>query len=196
MLSQEEPDHYYKPPRLRMSGIIDFNGRVAIVTGAASGIGRAIALGLAARGARVLANDLSAADEVTLAIRTAGGEATADTTPVGGFDAARGIAAHALAPYGRIDMLVNSAGTSAPGAFTEIDEHAMLRVLQVNLIGALALSQAVWPSMQAAAYGRILNIASNAALGMGRSAAYAASKGGLISLTKDNAREGAAFGIN
>ncbi|MDB5972448.1 MAG: hypothetical protein JWQ90_4898 [Hydrocarboniphaga sp.] len=178
-----------------MSGNIDFSARVAIVTGAASGIGRAIALALAARGARVLTNDLSGADDVARAIRSAGGEATADSTPVGDFDAARDIVAHALAAYGRIDMLINSAGISAPGAFTDVGERAILRVLQVNLIGALALTQAAWPTMQAAGYGRILNIASNAALGMGYSAAYAASKGGLIALTKDNAREGAAFGI-
>ena len=174
---------------------IDFSDRVAIVTGAASGIGRAIALALASRGARVLVNDLHAAQTVVDEIRDAGGSGVSNQTAVGDFTSARKIVDHALQAFGRIDLLVNCAGTSAPGALSDVGEHDVLRVLQVNLIGPYALTHAAWPILQGQRYGRILNIASNAALGMGRSAAYAASKGGLISLTKDNACEGREFGI-
>lgn len=178
-----------------MSTRIDFSQRVAIVTGAASGIGREIALALAARGARVVVNDLQNAETTVAAIRAAGGTAIADATPVGDFAAGRAIVAQATAHYGRIDIVVNNAGTSAPGPFDEPSEEQYLKVLQVNLLGALALTRAAWPLMRQQQHGRILNIASNAALGQGRSAAYAASKGGLIALTKDNAREGASIGI-
>lgn len=178
-----------------MNAAIDFAGRVAIVTGAANGIGREIARALAARGASVVVNDLHGAEEAASAIVADGGRAIASSTPVGDFATGRDIVATAVAAFGRVDILVNKADTSAPGALTEPSEEQMLRVLWVNLIGPLALIRAAWPLMQQQGYGRILNIASNAALGMGRSAAYAASKGGLIALTKDNAREGVAFGI-
>ena len=176
-------------------GVIDFGDRAAIVTGAASGIGRAIALALAARGAQVLVNDLRGTQAIVDEIRDAGGMAVGDETSVGDFAAGHRIVAHAMQAFGRLDLLVNCAGTSAPGAFSDIGEQDALRVLQVNLIGPYALTHAAWPILRQQRYGRILNIASNAALGMGRSAAYAASKGGLISLTKDNAREGREFDI-
>lgn len=178
-----------------MNSNLNFHGRVAIVTGAGSGIGREIALLLGARGASVLVNALEPAEEVAQAIRAAGGLAVCDVTPVSDFAAGRAIVQHAVDAFGRLDILVNNAGISAPGSFTEVPEQDYLNVLQVNLIGPLALSRAAWPVMAAQAYGRILNMASNAALGMGRSAAYAASKGGLLSLTKDNAREGQPLGI-
>lgn len=178
-----------------LPGSIDFAGRVAIVTGAAGGIGRAIAEALGTRGARVLLNDLTPAHDTAAVLREAGGEPLIDTTPVGDFAAGRRIVERAAARWGRIDVLVNCAGTSAPGAFADIAEEAVRRVLEVNLFGPYALTLAAWPFMQRQRYGRILNIASNAVLGMGRSAAYAASKGGLIALTKDNAKEGAGCGI-
>ena len=178
-----------------MTTAIGFSDRVAIVTGAASGIGRAIASALAARGAQVLINDLRGTQTVVEAIRNDGGTAIGDETAVGDFAAGRKIVDQAMQAFGRLDLLINCAGTSAPGAFTDIAEHDVLRVLQVNLIGPYALTHAAWPILQKQRYGRILNIASNAALGMGRSAAYSASKGGLISLTKDNAREGREFDI-
>ncbi|MGH8446920.1 MAG: SDR family NAD(P)-dependent oxidoreductase [Solimonas sp.] len=178
-----------------MSTSIDFRGRVAVVTGAASGIGREIAKALAARGAAVLVNDLQGADTTVEDIRRAGGTALADATPVGDFAAGRVIVAQALAAFGHLDIVVNNAGTSAPGPLDEADEAQYLRVLHVNLLGALAVTRAAWGAMRRRGYGRVLNIASNAALGQGHSAAYAASKGGLIALTKDNAREGTAHGI-
>src|SRR5690349_17000442 len=109
---------------------IRFDGEVAIVTGAGGGIGRAIALELASRGARVVVNDyggdtyghagtLPLAKQVVAEIRAAGGEAIANTTPVGTPAAARAIASCALDTWGRVDALANNAGVSLPGLMTD-----------------------------------------------------------------------------
>ena len=186
---------------------ITFDGQVAIVTGAGGGMGRSYALELARRGARVVVNDYGgdmfgrdagaapAAETVVAEIRAAGGEALASLVPVGGADQARAIAAAALDAYGRIDILINNAGISASGALTAVSDERVENAYRTNVIGPHHLVRAVWPAMAEQGYGRILNIASNAALGMGGSSAYAASKSGLIGLTFDAAKEGAAHGI-
>ncbi len=177
--------------------MISFSGQATIVTGAGSGIGRAIALGLAARGARVLVNDPAEglADAVVAEIKRAGGNAVADTTRVGTHLGARAIADHAIAAFGRIDVLMNNAGVTRPRAFGEAPDDEIDLVLAVNLLGPYALMRAVWPTMRAQGYGRILNTSSSAALGSGVSGPYAASKAGLIGLTKDAAIAGAPLGI-
>jgi NAD(P)-dependent dehydrogenase (short-subunit alcohol dehydrogenase family) len=186
--------------------MIRFDGQVSIVTGAAGGMGRAYALELARRGARVVVNDyggdmfgrggaVGPAEQVAAEICAAGGEAVASSAPVGGGDAARAIARAALDAFGRIDILINNAGISASGAFASGDDQRIDNAYRTNLIGAHHLMRAVWPTMQAQHYGRILNIASNAALGMGGTSAYAASKAGLIGLSFDAAQEGADCGI-
>jgi NAD(P)-dependent dehydrogenase (short-subunit alcohol dehydrogenase family) len=185
---------------------ITFDNRVAIVTGAGAGIGRAMALLLAQRGARVVVNDYGGdpsghggstgpAETVVNEIRAAGGNAVAQTSAVGDNDAAQAIVACALETFGRVDILVNNAGISAPGPIDSIAVEDIERVLRVNLHGPYFLTRAVWPHLRAQGYGRILNVASNAALGIGNSSAYATAKSGMIGLTKDNAREGAPFGI-
>jgi NAD(P)-dependent dehydrogenase (short-subunit alcohol dehydrogenase family) len=187
--------------------MIRFDGQAAIVTGAGGGMGRAYALELARRGARVLVNDYGGdmfgragaasplAQQVTAEIRAAGGEAIADSTAVGTAAAARAIVAAALTAFGRVDVLINNAGISASGALHAVSDERVENAYRTNVIGPHHLICAVWPQMAERGYGRILNIASNAALGMGGTSAYAASKSGLIGLTFDAAREGTALGI-
>ena len=188
------------------TGAIRFDGQVAVITGAARGIGRAIAEELSRRGAAILVNDLGSdprgtgasgapAEEAAAAIRAAGGSAQADTTPVGTANDARAIVQHALDCFGRIDILVNNAGIAMPGSFTEATDDELERGLRTNLLGPYALMRAAWEPMRQQRCGRVLNVSSNAALGIGRNAMYATSKAGLLGLTLDAAAEGQADGI-
>ena len=185
---------------------IDFNGQVAIVTGAGGGIGRGIAMLLAQRGAKVLVNDYGGnafgaagnsamADAVVAEISKAGGEAVANATPVGSAAAARSIADAAVQAFGRIDVLVNNAGIVNYENVETISDADLDRVIETNFLGAFRLLRAVWPVMQKQGYGRILNVASNSSLGFGGMTAYASSKAGLMGLTADSARQGQPLGI-
>ena len=186
---------------------IRFDGQVAIVTGAGGGMGRAYALELARRGAQVLVNDygggvlgerngtIEPAHAVVAEISAAGGKAAANGSAVGSADAARAIVQAALDAFGRIDILVNNAGTALAGLFTEHDDDQVERHHATNLIGGHHQMRAAWPRMAAQLYGRILNISSNGALGVGGNAPYAAAKAGMIGLTLDAAIEGRPLGI-
>lgn len=119
----------------------------------------------------------------------------ADTTLVETHESARKIAAAALDAFGRVDVLCNNAGISRPALFGEGSDSDIDLVLATNLLGPYALMRAVWPPMKAQGYGRILNTSSSAAFGSGVSGPYAASKAGLIGLTKDAAISGKPLGI-
>lgn len=169
-----------------------FEGRAAIVTGAGSGIGLAIAAQLSTLGVRVLVNDLNV-DLARDAARRL--EGVADTTPIGRHAAARAVVEAALKAFGRLDILINNAGITAPGPFDSGADDQIDQVMAVNLLGPYALCRAAWPALKASGSGRIVNMASSAALGSGISGPYAVSKAGLIGLTREAAVAGAQHGL-
>jgi 2-hydroxycyclohexanecarboxyl-CoA dehydrogenase len=164
-------------------------GRSALVTGGAKGIGEAIARRLAAEGARVTIGDVDVEGAERVASEVGADALRLDVTEP---DSARA----AVDAAGDFDVLVNNAGTDEFGFFTDTDPELWDRVLAVNLKGVLACTHAVLPGMQRAGYGRIVNIASEAGrVGSKGSATYSAAKGGVIAFTKAVARENARFGI-
>jgi len=173
-----------------MATIYDFRDRVAVVTGGAQGIGRAIAERLLRGGATVWLWDRDAAlAQATAAELSAIGPASAAAVDV--TDLAQVEAAATAIPGGRIDILVNNAGISGPNARTwEYPPQDWARVLAVNLTGAFNCCRAVAPLMMARNYGRIVNIASVAGKeGNPGACAYSASKAGVIALTKSLGKE-------
>lgn len=190
-----------------MTGRLD--GRVALVTGAGRGLGRAHALALAARGATVVVNDLGAAvdgsgrdsgpaDAVAAEVRAAGGQALADDTDVASIDGGRLVVARAIAAFGRIDIVVNNAGFAHGGGTVERPVEAEIdALLSVHLKAALGTMAAAFADMRTRRWGRIVNIVSEAALDRRFVAAlgYGAAKAALWSATLAAAAEGAAHGI-
>ncbi len=182
---------------------IDFKGRVAIVTGAGGGLGRQHALALAARGAKVLVNDLggardgsggsvSAAEAVAAEIRAAGGEALANGASVTDFTAVQGMVQWAVDAWGRVDILINNAGILRDKSFAKMELADFQLVLDVHLMGAVHCSKAVWPLMNAQKYGRILMTTSSSGLyGNFGQSNYSAAKMGLVGLMQTLALEGA-----
>jgi 2-hydroxycyclohexanecarboxyl-CoA dehydrogenase len=177
---------------------MSLNGKVAVVTGSASGIGRAIALQLARDGAAVAVWDLNGegANETVAMITASGGKAIAC---VGNAAAAQDIAssvARTRAELGPITILVNNAGITGFCRFEEITEAMMDRMMAINIKGPFLCTQAIIPDMVAAHWGRIVNISSSSAqTGAPMMAHYATSKGGVIAFTKTLAREYAEKGI-
>jgi NAD(P)-dependent dehydrogenase (short-subunit alcohol dehydrogenase family) len=166
--------------------------RVALITGAGSGIGRAIALAFADAGASVAVADLNqdAADRVAEEIEVAGGEALALPLDVSQPERVAAVVAETVAAWGALDILVNSAGICPLTPLAEILLAEWNRVLAVNLTGTFLCSQAAFPHLQASRCGRIINIASLAGRTGGVTVGlhYSASKGGVISMTKALAR--------
>ncbi|MBE7942199.1 MULTISPECIES: SDR family NAD(P)-dependent oxidoreductase [Ramlibacter] len=173
-----------------------FDGRVAIVTGAGGGLGRSHALALAARGARVVVNDLAAADGVVEQIRAAGGEALASRASVTDFEAVQAMVAEAMAAWGRVDILVNNAGILRDKSFAKMDMADFRLVMDVHLMGAVHCSKAVWEIMRAQQYGRIVMTTSSSGLyGNFGQSNYGAAKMALVGLMQTLALEGEKYGI-
>ncbi len=181
---------------------IRFDNRVAIVTGAGGGIGRAYALELARRGAKVVVNDLGgardgtghsdAAAKVVAEIEALGGEAIANGGSVTEFDAMAQMVADAMAKWGRVDILINNAGILRDKSFAKMDPADFELVVKVHLIGSAFATKAVWDVMREQNYGRILMTSSSTGLyGNFGQANYGAAKLGLVGLTKTLAIEGA-----
>jgi 2-hydroxycyclohexanecarboxyl-CoA dehydrogenase len=165
-------------------------GKKALVTGGASGIGAAIARRLAAEGAQVTIGDLNLEGATEVAGEISGLPIELDVTDLGSAQAA---VESAGAP---IDILVNNAGTDEFGFFTQTTPEQWEKVIAVNLTGVLNCTYAALPGMQEAGYGRIVSIASEAGrVGSKGSAVYSAAKGGVIAFTKVMAREGARYGV-
>jgi 2-hydroxycyclohexanecarboxyl-CoA dehydrogenase len=169
---------------------VRLEGRKALVTGGAGGIGAAIARRLAAEGAEVTVGDLNLEGATEVAGEISGLPIELDVTDLGSAEAA---VESAGVP---IDILVNNAGTDEFGFFSQTTPEQWQKVLAVNLNGVLNCTFAALPGMQDAGYGRIVNVASEAGrVGSKGSAVYSAAKGGVIAFTKVMAREGARFGI-
>ena len=177
---------------------MSLKGKVAVVTGGAKGIGRAISVQLAKDGAAVAVWDLDATgaeDTAALIIKT-GGRSIACSVDAASVQGIAGAVARTRSELGPVTILVNNAGISGFQSFREITEETWDRMMQVNLKGPFLCTQAILPDMLAAGWGRIVNISSSSAqTGAPKMAHYAASKGGVIGFTKALAMEFAASGI-
>jgi NAD(P)-dependent dehydrogenase (short-subunit alcohol dehydrogenase family) len=185
---------------------ISFENRVAIVTGAGGGLGRAYALELARRGAKVVVNDLGgardgtghsdAALQVVEEIRAAGGTAMSNGGSVTEYDQMVAMVEKAKADWGRVDILINNAGILRDKTFAKMEPADFDLVVKVHLIGSANVTKACWDTMREAGYGRILMTASSTGLyGNFGQTNYGAAKLGLAGFTKSLYLEGAKYNI-
>ena len=175
------------------------NGKIAVVTGASRGIGRAIALELAEKGATVIVNyngSSARAEEVQQEISSGGGQAEVWQCDVSQYDKCETFISDVIKKYGRIDILVNNAGITKDGLLMKMSEEDFDRVIDVNLKGTFNTIRFVSRQMLKQRSGRIINMSSVVGImGNAGQANYAASKAGVIGLTKATARELASRGI-
>lgn len=182
-----------------MSSNDRFQGKTAIVTGAGSGVGRAIALGLANGGAGVVIADLSSerAEGVVKEITSSGGSALAVAVDVADAPGVREMIAKSIEKFGKIDILISNAGWDKVMPFVETDESLWDRVIDINYRGHVACAHATVPHMIEAGSGKIVFIASDAGrVGSSGEAIYSGAKGAVIAFSKALARETARKGIN
>ena len=180
----------------------EFEGKVAIVTGAGGGIGRSHAIEFAKRGAKVVVNDLGgavdgtgagdAANAVVAEIKELGGETIANGASVAERDGAKSIVDDAIAAYGRVDILVNNAGILRDRTFKNMTLDEFDLVMQVHLTGTAYVTHAVWPHMYEQRYGRIVFTSSGSGIfGNFGQANYGAAKMAMLGLANVLALEGA-----
>ena len=186
---------------------IRFDNKVAIVTGAGNGLGKSHALALAARGAKVVVNDLggaldgtgqtlSAAESVVAEIKAAGGEAIANGANVTNAEQVNAMVEQAKAEWGRVDILVNNAGILRDKSFSKMTLDDFRLVVEVHLMGAATCTKAVWDLMKEQQYGRIvMTTSSSGVYGNFGQSNYGAAKMGLVGLMNVLHLEGAKYGI-
>ena len=183
-----------------------FDGRVAVVTGAGRGLGRAYAMLLASRGASVVVNDLGGsmdgvgedagvAAKVATEIVEAGGVAMADGSDVSTPEGGRSLIGAAIERFQRLDILVNNAGIIRWAGLPEVDAENLADHLAVHVLGSFNTTRAAWPHMVGQNYGRIVMTTSSGLFGLPENLSYATAKGGVIGLTRSLATAGAAPGI-
>jgi 2-hydroxycyclohexanecarboxyl-CoA dehydrogenase len=178
---------------------LELDGKIALVTGGASGIGKATAIELARNGAIVICADINAKNAAVLEQEAAATNFTVQFVKVDLADpsSVRCCAAEIRARHPRIDILVNAAGWNDLQPFMDNAPDYMDRVIAVNLGGMLHLTQALLPAIIAAGHGKIVNVSSDAGrVGSSGETTYAAAKGGVIAFTKSLAREVARYSIN
>ncbi|KAK1818097.1 bifunctional hydroxyacyl-CoA dehydrogenase/enoyl-CoA hydratase fox2 [Friedmanniomyces endolithicus] len=172
---------------------IQFNGKVALITGGGAGLGRIYCLQFAKYGAKVVVNDLMDCDTVVGEIKKMGGEAVGVKASAEDGDA---VVKAAIDAYGRIDIIVNNAGILRDKAFTNMEDKQFQQVLDVHLRGTYKVSKAAWPHMLKQKYGRIVNTTSTSGIyGNFGQANYAAAKCGILGFSRALAREGAKYNI-
>ena len=190
--------------QITAGGLIRFDGRVAVVSGAGRGMGREFALLLASRGASVVVNDVRPDDGgedcaagVVRAILDAGGAAVASTESVADRAGPASLVDLAVGTFGRIDIVINNAGNRRFKPFTELDDDDLDALFDVHVRGAWNLTRSAWPHFRRQGHGRVLNVASvdGIVIGVPHHAAYGTCKGALLGMTRELAVAGGPAGI-
>jgi NAD(P)-dependent dehydrogenase (short-subunit alcohol dehydrogenase family) len=183
-----------------------FDGRVAVVTGAGRGLGRAYARLLASRGAQVVVNDIGGsvlgdghddapAQSVVSEIRLDGGDAVADANDIATIDGSQAVIASAIDHFGRIDIVVNNAGILQRAGLPEVDLDNVRRHVDVHVLGAFNMLKAAWSRFTAQSYGRVVLTTSTGFLGSATNTGYATAKAGVIGLARSARIAGEGDGI-
>ena len=174
---------------------LDFGGRVAIVTGAGQGMGRAHAIMLASRGARVVANDIAGdrAGETVQMITDAGGTAVLDSNDI--VTRSADLVQTAITNFGRLDIVVNNAGINKFGRFWEMDPDVWWRVFDTSFKGLVEVSRHAMPHLIESGTGRLINIASNALMGLANDSSYGAAKAAIWGLSNSLIPEARDVGV-
>ena len=178
--------------------MIDLRGKVAIVTGAGRGIGEAIVYKMVAAGAKMVAVDINEESVKQVALKVDGSDSNVlgIACDISKMDTVRNMVDQVVAKFGTVDILVNNAGITRDSMFHKMSPEQWQQVIDINLTGVFYVTSAIVPHMRANNYGKIVNISSVSAYGNIGQANYAASKAGVIGLTKSLAKELGRYNIN